>query len=128
MLFVPRQPINREIADLTAGIANAGDRKMASARPTVNQRFNRIPPQRHPRSGDDFGWSDSVSISHYRSCSYPRRQNAGAIIGEVYLGGGKRGAFGVSVRSTAGFKYPFTRSEDDFLLAKLFEGATPARN
>jgi len=64
MLLVPRQPINREIAELTAGIANAGDRKMASARPTVDQRFNRNPPQRHPRSGDDFGWSDSVSISH----------------------------------------------------------------
>jgi hypothetical protein len=26
------------------------------------------------------------------------------IVGKVYLGGGKRGAFGVSVQSTAGFK------------------------
>ena len=64
MLFVSWQLINRKIAELTAGIANAGDRKMASARPTVDQRFNRNPPQRHPRSGEDFGSSDSVSISH----------------------------------------------------------------
>ena len=34
--------------------------------------------------------------------------------------------FGVSVRSTAGCKDPFTRGEGDLLLAKLFEGATLA--
>jgi len=76
MLFVPRQLINRKIAELTAGIANAGNRKVTSAWPTVDERFKRNSPQRHPRNEDGFGRIIRLGIDPALCINRGRPQNS----------------------------------------------------